>query len=153
MNSSLRNLLAVGVGAVAALAIALPLTPSGATTTNSTALAAELLGANEVPPADPNGVGEAFVFAPTSNPSKLCFVLLVDRIATPTDAHIHRGVEGVIGPVVVPFRAPADGDSAGCVTTREGLRARILANPQNYYVNVHNAAFPGGAIRGQLATN
>ena len=99
MNSPLRNLLAVGVGAVAALAIALPLTPSGATTANSTALAAELLGANEVPPADPNGVGEAFVFAPTSNPSKLCFVLIVDRIATPTDAHIHRGVEGVIGPV------------------------------------------------------
>jgi hypothetical protein len=27
----------------------------------------------------------------------------------------------------------------------------IAANPANYYVNVHNAPFPGGAVRGQLA--
>ncbi len=29
--------------------------------------------------------------------------------------------------------------------------AEILANPSAYYVNVHNAEFPSGAIRGQLA--
>jgi hypothetical protein len=29
--------------------------------------------------------------------------------------------------------------------------AAILANPNGFYVNVHNAEFPDGAIRGQLS--
>jgi len=147
MNSSMRTLLGAGVGAAAALAITLPFLPAGATTT-TTQLTAQLNGANEVPPADPNGTGEAHVFGAAGHPDKLCFVLFVDQIGTPTAAHIHRGAVGVVGPVRVPFKTPTDGDSAGCVRTT--LAARILNNPQNWYVNVHNAQFPGGAIRGQL---
>jgi hypothetical protein len=28
---------------------------------------------------------------------------------------------------------------------------RIRQNPENFYVNVHNADFPDGAVRGQLS--
>ncbi len=38
----------------------------------------------------------------------------------------------------------------GCTTTTPELAADIGANPSDYYVNVHNPAFPAGAIRGQL---
>ena len=31
------------------------------------------------------------------------------------------------------------------------LAQEILSSPEDYYVNVHNAEYPGGALRGQLA--
>lgn len=153
MNSSTRNLLLAGAAIAASIGIAIPLLPAGATTNTTTPLAAQLDGQQEVPPADANGVGDAFVFGTPSDPNALCYVVIVDRIRPATMAHIHRGVLGANGDIVVPLRAPTDGDSAGCVQTREGLVARILANPQNFYVNVHNRPFPGGAVRGQLAAN
>ena len=36
-----------------------------------------------------------------------------------------------------------------CVTADPALLEEIAANPTGYYVNLHNARFPGGAIRGQ----
>ena len=39
---------------------------------------------------------------------------------------------------------------SGCTTTTKEIIDAILANPSGYYVNVHNASYPGGAIRGQL---
>jgi hypothetical protein len=151
MKTSKRSLLAAGVGAAAAAALAVPLAlnPADATTV-TTALEVDMDGASEVPPADANGTGTVFLFAHESNPRALCYVILVDQIGTPTAAHIHPGQEGVVGDPVVPLKAPKDGDSAGCAHTRARLVARILDNPQNFYINVHNARFQGGAIRGQL---
>ena len=40
---------------------------------------------------------------------------------------------------------------AACVSAGEDLIKEIRQNPANYYVNVHNADFPDGAIRGQLS--
>ena len=106
---------------------------------------------------DPNGRGEAYVFGIDGDPTTLCYILTVDKIAPATAAHIHEAVAGENGPVVVTLAAPADGNAADCLTEGESGKfaegqtvADILANPQNYYVNVHNAEYPGGAIRGQL---
>jgi hypothetical protein len=83
---------------------------------------------------------------------QVCYELMVANIATPTAAHIHRGGSSVNGPVVVPFTAPASGSSSGCANASADLLNEIAANPGNFYVNVHNAEFPGGAVRGQLST-
>jgi len=154
MNSSKRNWLVAGAGAAAAVAVAVPLmlAPADATTT-TTSLVANMDGPSETPPGDPNGTGQALVFSHESEPGVLCYVIFVDQIGTPNAAHIHPGAAGAVNPPVVPLKTPTNGHSAGCAQTRERLVARILANPQNFYINVHNVRFPGGAVRGQLATN
>ena len=106
---------------------------------------------------DPNGRGEVYVFGIDGDPRTLCYVLLVDKIAPATAAHIHEAAAGSNGSVVANLAAPGDGDAADCLTEGEAGKfptgetvADILANPANYYVNVHNADYPGGALRDQL---
>ena len=70
-------------------------------------------------------------------------------------AHIHVAPVGQAGPVVVPlFTQPVNAATVGptCLTDLDkNLLKDILRSPQDYYVNVHNAPFPNGAVRGQLA--
>jgi CHRD domain len=61
-------------------------------------------------------------------------------------------VTGLTGPIVVHFERTGlnTGLVAEGTTTNPTLAAAILANPENYYVNVHTTACPTGTIRGQL---
>ena len=74
-----------------------------------------------------------------------------------TGAHIHvqdpTSPTGLTGPIVVHFERTGltTGLIAEGTTTDPVLAAAILANPENYYVNVHTTACPTGTIRGQLA--
>ena len=114
-------------------------------------LQANLTGAAEVPgPGDPDGTGTAQI---TVNPGqkRVCYKLRVSNIAPATAAHIHEAAPTAAGPVVVTLGAPTSGTSSGCVTVTRALALEILKDPGDYYVNVHNAAFPAGAVRGQLA--
>jgi len=108
---------------------------------------------------DPDGRGEAYVFGIDTDATTLCYVLTVDKIGPATAAHIHEAAAGTNGPVVVNLAAPADGNAADCLTEGEAGKfvgdqtvADILAHPEDYYVNVHNAEYPNGAIRGQLSS-
>ena len=38
-----------------------------------------------------------------------------------------------------------------CVAVEPDTLKAIVAAPEGYYVNVHSAAFPKGAVRGQLS--
>ena len=168
----MRIKLKVVAGISAALAAGTlfgPLNGAYAGHTN-TVLTAELRGREEVAAdgtnrrraGDPDGRGEAYVFGVDGDPTTLCYVLTVEGIEEATAAHIHEGARGENGPVVANLAAPADGDAADCLTEGETgpgttlkfptgeTVADILANPGDYYVNVHNAEYPGGAIRGQL---
>ena len=113
-------------------------------------LATSLSGANEVPgPGDSDGSG---TFVAKIKPARgtLCFTLTVSNIEPATAAHVHRGSATVAGPVVIGLAPPTEGTSTGCATASRELLRDIARNPENYYVNVHNATFPGGAVRRQL---
>ena len=113
-------------------------------------LSANLTGDAEAPgPGDPDGSGFAALTL-NQGQGEICFDISVENIAPATAAHIHVGAAGVPGPVVVSFDVPTNGLS-GCVDVEKSLVKAIRQNPSAYYVNVHNAVFPGGAIRGQLS--
>jgi len=112
---------------------------------------AKLTGAAEVPgPGDTKGSGTMQL---TFNPDKgeVCYELTVTNIEEATAAHIHEGAAGKEGPVKVPLDAPKTGSAKGCKTVDAAVVKAIMQNPADYYVNIHNAAFPKGAIRGQLS--
>ena len=110
-----------------------------------------LVGNQEVPgPGDPDGTGTAKVTADATT-NTVCVDIAVQAISRPTMAHIHRGARGVAGPPVITLSAPVNGASKECLTVEKAMAAAIIADPASYYVNVHTADFPAGAIRGQIS--
>jgi hypothetical protein len=149
------------------LAVGITLTTSGVATAQddsagiapataaSQFFTAKLMGANEVPPADPADTGSAIV---RITGTQVCFALKWAHISAPFAAHIHNAVAGAAGPIVVPFfGVPAGGTLpanlnavAGCVASDQATVDAIEANPAAFYVNMHTVEFKAGALRGQL---
>ena len=108
---------------------------------------ANLNGASEVPgPGDSDGMGH-FMGTLTPGSGRLCYTLTSSMIGTRTMAHIHTGAAGVAGPPVVTLMANAPAQT--CTTITRVLAQNIVSNPDQYYVNIHTADFPNGAVRGQ----
>lgn len=113
-----------------------------------TTLTADLAGGAET---DEDGIGTATIVV-DPDAGTACWTFDVENIDAVTVSHIHEGAEGTDGGVVVDLDLDGfDGTSEGCndAADADTLQA-IIDAPDGYYVNVHNEAFPGGAIRGQL---
>ncbi|WP_034215685.1 CHRD domain-containing protein [Actinoplanes subtropicus] len=115
-------------------------------------------GDQEVPVAggpavgDPDGRAAGFVSARNGS---LTYSFAWAKISEPTLGHIHRGVKGVNGAVVLPlFGTPMpEGVVAVSGTVPQvdpGLLTEIKHDPRGFYLNLHTKEDPGGAVRGQL---
>lgn len=94
---------------------------------------------------DPDGMGMAELVI-NSVTNTISWNISIADILTPlSGAHIHNAPAGVNGGVVVNFNASLMGSGV-----MDPDLADVVANPSNYYVNLHNADYPAGAIRGQL---
>jgi CHRD domain-containing protein len=114
-------------------------------------LTATLAGANERPVlGDPDGSGW---FAATFNPGtgEVCFAYEVTGVEPLGAAHIHFASAGSPGDVVIPMPPTSPTGGSGCTTANRALVLAIIKDPSAYYFNVHNATYPGGALRGQLS--
>ncbi len=111
---------------------------------------AQLRGANEVHQGDPDGSGVAEITF-SDELTRVCWDLNELRGLGPiTGAHIHRGGMGVDGPVVLALQQATEGGWRGCSSETGWVQQAFNEGLSNYYVNVHTAEYPSGAIRGQL---
>jgi hypothetical protein len=146
-----------GVALGAALATAVPLVFADNGTPSTRVLSTTLRGRAEISTVtgqkgagDPDGIGGATVLV---TPTQVCAGIVVTGLTTPTAAHIHQADRRHNGPIVVPLTAPASGNpgsSSTCVAVSAQLSLALRSNPGAFYVNVHTADFPNGAMRGQL---
>ena len=145
----MRNRTIIMTVALVVAALALPAAAGGRP------LSAVLSGDNEVGPGDADGSGLATMTL-NQGQGEICWELDWENIDAPTRAHIHRAPAGSNGPIVVFFfdiviADPIPVDDSGCTEVAADLIKEIRQNPSEFYVNIHNAAFPAGAIRGQLS--
>jgi hypothetical protein len=154
---AVRRLLAVLVLAVAG-AVLLAAPGSAQTTTKCTAYAV-LKPGNEVRPAgttDPvesRALGAAAVHI---NGTRLTFTVAIANPARETfiAGHIHTGVAGVNGPVLVPLFGGMDDrrlfTQFDSIAITQAQAEAICGNLAGHYVNYHTTQDPMGAVRGQL---
>jgi CHRD domain len=130
---------------VTGAALAAVPTPAHADTVTLTAV---LAGANETAPGDADGAGRFSVEIDTAS-GDFCYLLSAEKIAKPTAAHLHSGAAGSDGPPLTALEVTGSASDM-CIALEPDLLKPIVANPAGYYINVHTADFPGGAVRGQL---
>lgn len=128
--------------AVAAVALASPALAKPVT------LTATLTGAAETGGGDADGAG-GFKADADDETGDFCFTLWAEKITKPTMAHVHVGAAGADGKPVATLEVTGK-DSDACVAMEPALIKEIVGNPAGYYVNVHTADSPSGAVRGQI---
>jgi hypothetical protein len=145
MRVRLVTLVALAVAAAVAATFAVAAMGS---TASSKTFRVRLTGRAETPVGDRGGRGTAKITIKSTG--SVCWSFTIRKIdGTPSAAHIHKGKAGTAGPVVVSFANPKY-KRTGCVKASPALAKAIMSSPRGYYVNVHNAKHPAGALRSQL---
>jgi 2',3'-cyclic-nucleotide 2'-phosphodiesterase / 3'-nucleotidase / 5'-nucleotidase len=132
---------------------------------------AQLLPANEVPPisnGEASGSGAATItFDLTRDAANNVTAASVTFVAnlsgfpagtTVTLGHIHKAPQGVAGGVVISANVTSTALASGSgslvlanTSPDVAVVQDILANPSQYYFNLHSTLNPGGFARGQLS--
>lgn len=112
-------------------------------------LVAYLNGEEEVPEVETDAVGLAVIHYTVGQLAISINAQVTGLSSEITGAHLHAGMPGENGPVILDLGEIRDGNriSGTMDATIENLNALFSGN---VYINVHTADNPGGEIRGQL---
>ncbi|MGH9010985.1 MAG: CHRD domain-containing protein [Acidimicrobiia bacterium] len=99
-------------------------------------------------PGAPNAFGTANLFVDLRN-GLLCYRMGYDGISRALEAHIHAGGPRQSGRPVINLHPEANGDE-GCVGADPTALRNVRDHPEAFYLQLHTAEYPDGAIRGQL---
>ena len=103
----------------------------------------------EVPHPKGTKVGASGRFTATLTGTTLKWKLTFTHLSGPAmQAHIHKGVKGKSGPVLIALCTPCKSPVSGTATATAAEIAAMKAGKT--YVNVHTAKNPAGEIRGQV---
>ena len=103
----------------------------------------------EVPHPKATKVGASGRYKATLTGTTLTWTLTFAHLSGPaTAAHIHIGLRGKAGAVLVPLCGPCTSPANGSATFTSAQIADLKAGKD--YVNVHTAKNPNGEIRGQI---
>ena len=136
----------------ASITVGLPTSPASALLASSSA---SLSGSEEVPPNASPATGSVVVDVDTVTNIVCINYSWANLVAPQTAAHIHAAAAGVNGPVQLGIAAPAattSGTASQCSPVADALADSLAFAPAGFYFNVHTTTFPGGEIRGQLAS-
>lgn len=125
---------------------------------DSASYVVDFSGDQEVPgPGDPDGSGSGTISLDDAS-GLVSWDFSYSDIMAPTAMHIHGpgGSAGSSAGVIIGLGVDTTGGAGTLIgsLTHDNLSevTSILANPSDFYVNIHNDEFGPGAIRGQLGT-
>ncbi len=120
-------------------------------TDNFALFAFPLSGGQEVPAVTTNASGSGYALVNTSD-FALELRVLTQGVEDATAAHIHTGVAGENGPVLVALEQDSENVNRWMSPADLALNQEIFTvlSSGGHYVNVHTPAFPDGEIRGQI---
>ena len=120
----------------------------------------QVLTVHLTPSGDPDGSGVAVVRL-DSERDLVCYSAVVRNISAPTEpapgvgsAHIHGPLPATGIAIDLDSVFVAAGTrtyiAKDCVSAGSDTIDAVLANPELFYFNVHNADYPAGAVQGSL---
>lgn len=135
-----------------AVADATALTPAGPTPLPVGADATftlELRGDVAVPPGDPDARGSADLLFDLAA-GEVCYRVTVEGADASDAMHVHAGVVGETGPVVLELTAPEAGAVDTCSAADPAALQAVVEAPEDHYLDIHDASHPDGALRAQF---
>lgn len=146
-----RRVLAVLAMVITALALGVP--PSFAQP--------QVFRVHLAPSGDPDGAGVA-VLRLDPDTDQVCYTIVVRDVAAPAEpaagvgsAHIHGPLPATGIAIDLDTDFARSGASStyvakDCIGAASAAIDAVIANPERFYVNVHNSDFPAGAVQGSL---